>query len=350
MVADRRKTFLRKLFQATLVALMLVPSAGATEGVDWNDAIANTQRSANEYNDYAMEILGSGYWIGPINESIKFHQHRCAILGRMLGYAEAIQHLEHFDLAKMDKSAWPKMDESNRPIDLLVFALTLYNWVAAAEESVEMAKHQRISVWNLECIGDMKISPSFYTENDRPNAGFSFRTINPGRDVMEVYGNIDEGFFERFSKALRSNPDVQEVSFGSAGGSIADAIKAGYEIREAGLTTVLHGNCFSACPLLFVAGVDRILWAAPHRLGFHQIYYQSGVPATIFDPIYGQVERYLVAMGVDPNPVINWMLSRSPTEVFIPSVDDLCAPRVATFVQRRCGFDENGNLWSINDF
>ena len=156
-------------------------------------------------------------------------------------------------------------------------------------------------------------------------------------DAFE-YGDIEAGFFERFKVALSDNPNIEEIALGSGGGSVQDALLAGYEIRRLGLTTTLYGNCYSACPLVFMGGIKRILWASPHRLGFHQIYRGSGVAVPPDDPIYSLTEQYLSDMGVNSYVVILWMFSTTPDEMFEPEVRQLCDPGVATFVQRICGF------------
>ncbi|WP_170207061.1 hypothetical protein [Roseinatronobacter monicus] len=243
----------------------------------------------------------------------------------MLGLAEEIQHIETFE--------YPPLDSSIDAFDLLVFSLTLDNWVAAARASVEMNSNERVNVWNLECVGEQGISVNLFLESSQSNATFEIK----GRTLV-VYGDIDAGFFEKFKSRLDAAPTIEEIGLGSAGGSVRDALLAGYEIRRRGLTTTLHGNCFSACPLVFMGGKERILWASPHRLGFHQIYAGDGIPLSADDPIYDLTSKYMVEMGVDPQVVIPWMLSAGPSDMFKPDVRELCSPGVSTFVQRICGW------------
>ena len=44
----------------------------------------------------------------------------------------------------------------------------------------------------------------------------------------------------------------------------------------------------------------------------------------------------MVAMGVDPVPVLGWMMRSGMKEMYEPALDDFCAPKVATWVQRIC--------------
>jgi hypothetical protein len=303
--------------------LTFISTTGAkAQSVDWNAAIVRVEKSAQEYSDYAFNILGSK-WVGPANDSIRFDTHRCAILGRMLGQAEAIQHIETFE--------YPPLDGSVDAFDLLVFSLTLENWVAAARASLEMGESERVNVWNLECVGEEGIPTDLFLESSQPNATFEVRD-----NTLVVYGDIDSNFYARFREQLDATPEVEEIALGSGGGSVRDALLAGYEIRRRGLSTVLHGNCFSACPLVFMGGVERILWASPHRLGFHQFYTGAGIPIPFDDQIYVLTTRYMIDMGVDPEIVLPWILSAPPGEMFEPDVRSLCSPGVSTFVQRIC--------------
>jgi hypothetical protein len=170
-------------------------------------------------------------------------------------------------------------------------------------------------------------------ESSQPNATFEIK----GKTLV-VYGDIDAGFFERLKSQLDATPTIEEIGLKSGGGSVRDALLAGYEIRRRGLSTTLYGNCFSACPLVFMGGVKRILWASPHRLGFHQIYTGEGIPLSADDPVCDLAAKYMVAMGVDPQVVIPWMLSARPSEMFEPDVSSLCSSGVSTFVQRICGW------------
>ena len=309
---------------SAFLAVVLLPSTIMAQNVDWLDAIEKTERSAAEYSDFAFEELGSR-WIGPANYSIKFGTHRCAILGRMLGQAEAIQHLENFD--------FPELNASSDAFEMLEFSLTLDNWVAAARSAMDMPSYERINVWNLECVGELGIPNDLFLASEQPNAEFKIDGAK-----LTVYGDINVGFFESLRDVLDLNPSVEQVSLGSGGGSVRDALLAGYEIRLRGLVTTLHGNCLSACPLVFMGGVERVLWASPHRLGFHQIYTGDGNALSENDPIYLLTTRYLADMGIRPDDVISWMLSARPSEMFEPALPDLCPPNVATFVQRICGW------------
>jgi len=293
--------------------------------MSWEKAIAVVQEKAKQYEDYAVKAGGTR-WAGAMYNNYKYGEHRCAILGRMLDMHKSIQHIEEFD--------YPPMNAQSDPHELLVFSISLWSWVSAAQWALDANDSKRKNVWNLDCVGSFGIVRSLYVESEQSNAKFEVRGTQ-----LHVYGDIDAGFAKRFVDYLKSHPDVNEVMLGSAGGSIADALIAGLAIRHRGINTTIYGNCYSACPLVFLGGVRRVVWVAPHRLGFHQIYQGNGIPISFDDEIYLTVARYANRMGADAAILLSWMYSTGPAGMYEPPVDDLCVARVATFVQRRCGID-----------
>ena len=155
-------------------------------------------------------------------------------------------------------------------------------------------------------------------------------------EVLNILGEIDFGFYNRFRESLDQNPGIRIVSLGSGGGSVIDALQAGALIRERGLHTQLYGKCYSACPMVFAGGVERtIYWPGGGALGFHQMYTSDG-PVPMTSEIYVLLGLYLEEMGVDANTFIWFMTQAGPEDMYEPDVGDLCKPRIATWVQRTC--------------
>ena len=298
---------------------------GPANADGWDKAIAKVKKSAEEYFTYAVEVGGTS-WAGTMYNGYKSQEHECAILGRMLNQPAAIRHLEDFE--------YPPMDSRSDPHDLLVFSISLENWVGAARWATSATADQRINRWNLDCVGNFGIATTLSMKPEKPEAEFQVE----GRQ-LHVYGEIDAGFAERFEQALDANKDIAEITLGSGGGSVRDAVLAGVLIRTRGLDTTIYGNCYSACPLVFLGGIRRVVWAAPYRLGFHQIYSGDGIPIPFDDELYRLVAKYIAAMGGDPSLVLAWMYSAPPTDMFEPELEELCLARVSTFVQRICNVD-----------
>ena len=302
---------------------LLCVTASVAQGTSWETAIQRVEQSSKEYFDYAVDVGGTS-WAGTAYNGYQFDRNLCAIDGRMLEQVEAIKEIENLD--------YPPMDATSDAHDLLVFSISLGNWTIAARRAVAMSSDERINVWNLDSVGEMGISANLLMESAQPNAAFDLN----GQTLL-VYGDIEAGFFDRLKIQLDANPEIQGIALGSGGGSVRDALLSGYEIRRRGLSTTIYGNCFSACPLIFMGGAERVLWASPNRLGFHQVYISDGTAIPADDPIYDVIAKYLKEMSVDPFVVIGWMLSARPENMFEPSVSELCSPGVATFVQRACG-------------
>lgn len=309
------------------IAIILSLISAQVRADSWDEAISKVQSAASEYFDYAVKVGGTSH-AGSMYNGYMSVEHQCAILGRMLKHAEAIRHIEEFD--------YPPMDAGSDPHELLVFSISLENWVAAARWAKNVTEDQRINRWNLDCVGKFGIPSTLFIESAKPEAEF----VADGTQ-LHVYGDIDVGFAERLEQALNSNPLVTEVTLGSGGGSVRDALIAGLLIRSRGLDTTIYGNCYSACPLVFLGGNHRVIWAAPYRLGFHQIYTGAGASIPLDDQLYLLVAQYVAAMGGNPPTVLAWMHSAGPSEMFEPDMEEICAASVATFVQRVCNLGTN---------
>ncbi|MEP2767106.1 MAG: hypothetical protein ABJU46_17310 [Paracoccaceae bacterium] len=241
----------------------------------------------------------------------------------MLGLKDEIREAETIES--------PSRASDADPFELMEHSMFLDSWVAAARRAVAMTESQKKSLWNLQCIGKHGIPRTAYIVELELKGDFSVLD-----NTLVVYGDIDSGFHDRFRAALDANPEVDVIALGSAGGSVADAMLSGIEIRKRGLSTTLHGPCFSACPLMFMGGDKRIIWMGqgPH-LGFHRVYTSRGeVPLN--HNVYRQIAEYLTAMDVNPIPVLEWMARARASEIFEPRLEQFCEPRVATWVQRVC--------------
>lgn len=307
-----------------MLALLLVLAAPASAQGTWQTAIETVREKSYRYYSYAM-MLDPASQPGAAMQGMGHDRHICAIVGRMLGFVDLIQQAETFE----DPPLSPDAD----PFVLMDHSLFLDAWVAAAQRAISMSERQKKNLWNLECVGHHGIPRSAALQEPGLVGDFSVSA-----DTLLVYGNIDTGFYDRFVAALEANPHVRVIALGSAGGSVVDAMMSGLEIRRRELGTTLHGPCFSACPLVFAGGVERTIWMGPGpHLGFHQVYTSHGA-LPLSDEIYEKIAAYLGAMGVDAQAVIQWMARAGPQDIYEPGLELLCAPRMATWVQRVCGF------------
>ena len=193
-----------------------------------------------------------------------------------------------------------------------------------------MSERDRVETWNLDCVRQHGIGKDQYVGRISSGAEFSVRD-----DQFFVLGDIDDGFFDRFRQALGKSSRVKTVALGSGGGNVRDAILAGLLIREKGLNTTLNSDCYSACSLIFLGGVNRNVLSPYPRLGFHQAS-AAGKALPPSNDVYRVVRDYERAMAADSELVLAFMHKAKPEDMHYPDVWDLCEPRITTWVQRGC--------------
>lgn len=86
-------------------------------------------------------------------------------------------------------------------------------------------------------------------------------------------GRIVPGTTARMAAFLKQNDGVHKVFLHSPGGFLAEGLRLGIALREAGLDTALTDEmlCYSACAYAFLGGVSREVQPGGH-LGVHRFY------------------------------------------------------------------------------
>jgi hypothetical protein len=79
------------------------------------------------------------------------------------------------------------------------------------------------------------------------------------RNVLYVWGHIDEGDSGRFQQALDGAKPIDEVRFFSGGGALEEGLQIGRIAHKSRLTTHLLSwmQCISACNFMFMGGTIR---------------------------------------------------------------------------------------------
>lgn len=277
------------------------------------EAAADALMPADDYQRSAI-----AYEFGNSAEFIDSEKHLCAILGRRMGRPEAIVHLEP-----------PLPPLTSDGLTLATTAASLYNWLRMANRFNDMTQPEWVVRWNFECVGQHGI-PVSTVEGETTKF---FYAVNG--TYLWVYGAIVDGYADELAAALDANPEVQTVGIASAGGNVWEAMAAGLDIRSRGLGTQLSSDCYSACPSVFMGGVQRAVFRPHPEIGFHQVYTGEGVPIPFESDTYLRLWAYFNAMGAVANAVVAAMWSASPFEMEIPSLETLCSAGVVTFVQGR---------------
>jgi hypothetical protein len=104
---------------------------------------------------------------------------------------------------------------------------------------------------------------------------FMLRQAQSGECVVALQGTVTHDAASRFddvvSKAdrIRCNKPLI-LLLESPGGLVLDAIDLAERVRARGLRTVARYRCASACSLVFLGGVERVLWGSRAAIGLHQ--------------------------------------------------------------------------------
>ncbi|WP_342070569.1 hypothetical protein [Yoonia algicola] len=316
----------RNVSVGLFLALISVTSAFAGS---WEDAIEDVEAKADRYWEFGRS-RGAFTWLGTAYNELGIPQHQCAILGRMLGFEEHIRHLEEFD----DPELRPDLSEDELQ-QLMYHSHFLSNWVFTARRLVGSSDDTRQQIWNLDCVGHQGIPDSLFVGL----ADSSAKLIVAGNDIR-VLGDFEVGFYQRFEQFVEANPQAERIVLGSGGGSVRDAIMTGLLIRRLGLATTLSQNCYSACPLAFLGGVDRTIWSPYPKLGFHRVSRADGAQVSFDEPVYETIELFVSEMGANPDFVMRHIFAAAPTEFSYPELDDLCKAAVTTWIQRLCSSDD----------
>ena len=280
--------------------------------------IEKLHKVADSIDDYV--------WIGTAYNDMDSKEHACYSLGILNGKIGSVKHL------KLHRNPSFRAKDSYDAHDLRVKAQSLENFIAAAEYAIKLTPQKRFAEWNLDCVGQLKISANTTKSTEQK----IFYSLENNGTVLRILGDIEDGFSLRLKNAIDKNPKITTVALGSGGGVVVEALKAGYYIRSRGLDTILWNNCFSACPLVFLGGINRTVPSPYPYLGFHQAYTSAG-PAPLNSDVYKIIARYVQDMGASSKFVLSNMFSASPTEMkIIKGGSELCAYKIATNVQRTC--------------
>jgi hypothetical protein len=308
-----------------LVGLFVVSFIPGADAKSWDETIAQVEHRADQVWQRGKS-LGADTFLGTAVNEIDIPKHECAILGRMLGVSSLILGLEYHPEPPLSEA--PDQEEL---FDLMVYSHSLSNWALVARRSVTLSEPEKKHKWNLDCVGKQGIPSDAFFQIEDGRANF---VVN-GTDLI-ILGDIEAGFAEELATFLNSDKRISRVILGSGGGSVREAIKAGFLIRKLGLDTTLDSSCYSACPLVFLGGVNRTIWSPYPKLGFHQMSDGSGRAIMSSSPLYSAMEDYASIMGANSDFVLASMLRASPSEMFEPEFEKLCQNKVATWVQRLC--------------
>jgi len=180
--------------------------------------------------------------------------------------------------------------------------------------------------------------PGIELPNDLPSRlEFTQRDADGFGSVILLNGAIETGDADRLDAFLAGmEGELPAIALNSPGGSVFEALAIGRMLRARDADTViLPGTaCFSACPYILAAGIERTV-SKLGAVGLHQHYYDTPgyVPAyfAVEDIQHGQGQTmaYLIEMGIDTGLMIH-SLNTPPDDIYILVEEELIESRLAT--------------------
>jgi hypothetical protein len=317
----RFAVLIHSVFLMVVIAAIEHAYAGGYETVREN--IARAQNLAQRYLQAADRIDG-GLRAGQVFRHADKREHYCSILADLLQVPETVP--EEYMLEDPGLL-------SNEPYQLRLYAQSLRNYVDLANSLNRQSDFSLRYLWNLNCWSRFELRKHF--TDDRYHDYVVSTT--PDRKTLRIVGDIRSGLFGVVARRLTVHRSIQNVELGSFGGNVYEAIKIGELIRQKGLNTVLSNNCFSACTLMFLGGVERRIPAPYYSLGFHRVT-SRGLPLPAFDDVYTTIKDYADEMAAVGDDVVRANLAGDGINYFMYSRQELCERNIATWVESVCAF------------
>jgi ATP-dependent protease ClpP protease subunit len=104
---------------------------------------------------------------------------------------------------------------------------------------------------------------------------FLLRRAPSGDCVVALQGSVTHESKSSFDDVIKKAAAVScskpwTLLLESPGGLVFDGITLGEQVRAQELRTVARYGCASACSLIFLGGVERVLWGSRAAIGLHQ--------------------------------------------------------------------------------
>ena len=221
--------------------------------------------------------------------------------------------------------------ESTDPKEYILYSLSLRSYLLAAQSLVRQSDFYWRYGWNLNCEG-LYNSERVFTTTDQPPFNL---TVSDDGTTLSVIGDVKPGLFDAIARRLAIHSSISNLEIQSLGGLTYEAIKIGRLLRKRKISTVVSGNCYSGCALIFLGGVRRIVPAPYWVLGFHRAS-RRGTPVWDGDEVYEDIKLYVDDMIGDGDGLLKKSLTPVGLDFYRPSRRDLCLSKIATTVENVC--------------
>ncbi|WP_210253028.1 hypothetical protein [Beijerinckia sp. L45] len=181
----------------------------------------------------------------------------------------------------------------------------------------------RLDALRLSSTAPIAASPN----DEKPVDDVTTIALGPRGEDVRLSGAIAEGAAERLDILLNAHPRVTRIHLTSEGGLTDEGQRLGDVIAQHHLVTYVPDYCVSACTLLFIRGVERLMLRGA-RLGFHAPYDVGASGEDIVVDSSDEREAYIAA-GVE-SAFVDAALKVSPSDIWFPEPETLVRARVAT--------------------
>jgi len=153
-------------------------------------------------------------------------------------------------------------------------------------------------------------------------------TISDDERTLLVLGSyaLDSG--DVVVKLLDRHPQIREIILGGPGGRAGAAIKMFNAFRKKRLATRADYDCFSACTVAFLGGVDRSL-GPEGRLGFHRGSFPGMSESDMYETDLADRRFLTYRANLSPD-FVDRVMKTPPESIWIPTREELLAGKVIT--------------------
>jgi hypothetical protein len=315
------RTYRILLFSIIMTAISPTSEARAN-GIDGvRVRIAHYEFLANQYLAAARSLNARRENTSQY-QTLDVKEHSCGVLAELLGIRAGVA--EGFTYPD------PGL-QSNDPHELMLFAISLGHYIEQAQIILSESEFLWRYKWNLNCA-DAYSSSGWVRMQDWPPYSIQISEI---RDTLTLVGNIEPDLYNVIAKRLTIHRSIKKIELASLGGDGGAAFKIGRLLRKRGITTMVAGNCNSACALVFLGGVERIVPKPYWKLAFHRAS-SDGIPIWDGDEFYQRLRDYSNLMIGSEDDILRISLAPVGLAFYRPGREELCSLRIATRVDGVC--------------
>jgi ATP-dependent protease ClpP protease subunit len=153
-----------------------------------------------------------------------------------------------------------------------------------------------------------------------------------------VTRDADDKFDDVVARSTRLGCDKPWVMLESPGGLVHDGLVLGRQIRVAGYRTITRYACDSACSLIFMGGVERVLAGSRAKIGLHQpaVYLNGGKEKRCLtsDDVSRDLRRYFAfVVPATADRIMDLMMSTSCMTIKLVGGNDALDLGIATALE-----------------